>query len=747
MRRRTSLSHTWSLSPRDPLGIPNARITLALLRCVRRLPGAFALMDFDDLGAAFAPVIEKVDAVFRTALKDHLAVAGSNALELNDLDLRTKTLLHDRRVHALIGEALARANTAFIALFDRTEATLSTFVDRHPHPSDRNVAMLADMLDLPPPEVEFLKLAAAFCYGTIDRSNFTFVNSGSRLVKVLETLCGAKGTAALRIFDMDRPLARSALFENPRGTRPTADLEDLLRLSMVGERLLSSPYSGPAEMSEAVLKPLPQRPDSTRLEWPHLAQSQALLRAAMSEALRCGRAGFNVLLHGAPGTGKTEFARALVSSVDASGFCIDHTDEHGGEASRGERLSSLRLSQTFASQHHRAVLVLDEAEDIFQADYQNPFARIFKRPNESKAWMNNLLESNPHPVVWISNQVGHLDPAYLRRFAFCLEFPKTPYALRRRIADEKLSSSGCSAQTIDAIAASEHMTPALLTSAVTFAALSASSGLGPDLAVRALVDEHTRAAGRNGPPPIPRLTTRFDTRYLNVAGNATPERLLDALQADQPTALMFCGAPGTGKTQFAAEIAKRLGRQLVVRTASDINSKWYGESEGNVAQMFRSCDPASELLFLDEAEVLLGSRTDTHHRADRAVTAEFLRWLEVFEGIFICATNHVTDFDAALMRRFTFRLEFKPMTRAQREEMYGELVLGWTLSESSPQPTRLHGEASSRLAGLSLLTPGDFANAARRVRQLGLGTDAWLDELEAEHAAKGGPRSARIGFV
>jgi transitional endoplasmic reticulum ATPase len=746
MRRRTSLSHTWSLSTKDPLGIPNARIALALLRCVRRLPGAFALMDFDDLGAAFAPVIEKVDAAFRTVLKAHLAVPRKSDLELDDLDLRSDTLLHDRRVHALLGESLARANPAFIALFDKAEATLLTFVERHPHPSDQNIAMLANMLDLPPPEVAFLKLAAAFCYGTIDRSNFTFVNSGSRLVKVLETLCEAKGTAALRIFDIDRPLARSALFENPRGARPTADLEDLLRLSMVGERLLSSPFSGPAEMSAAVLKPLSQRPHSARLEWPHLARSQALLCSAMSEALRSGHTGFNVLLHGAPGTGKTEFARALVSSVDASGFCIDHTDEHGGEASRGERLASLRLSQTFASQHHRAVLVLDEAEDIFQADYQNPFARVFKRPNESKAWMNNLLESNPHPVVWISNQVGHLDPAYLRRFAFCLEFPKTPYALRRRIVDEQLSVSGCNAQTIDAIAASEHMTPALLASAVTFATLSARSGLGPDLAVRTLVDEHAKAAGRIGPPPMPRLATRFDTRYLNVVGNTTPQRLLDALRAEQPTALVFCGAPGTGKTQFAAEIAKRLGRQLVVRTASDINSKWYGESEGNVAQMFHSCDHASEVLFLDEAEVLLGSRTDTHHRADRAVTAEFLRWLEVFEGTFICATNHVADFDAALMRRFTFRLEFKPMTRAQREEMYAEVALGWRLSESSPLPC-LHSEASVRLAELVLLTPGDFANAARRVRQLGLGTDAWLDELEAEHGAKGGARSARIGFV
>lgn len=64
--------------------------------------------------------------------------------------------------------------------------------------------------------------------------------------------------------------------------------------------------------------------------------------------------------------------------------------------------------------------------------------------------------------------------------------------------------------------------------------------------------------------------------------------------------------PGTGKTQFAAALARDLGRRLAVRTASDIHSKWYGQSEANVAQMFHACDPRSEMLLLDEAEVLLG---------------------------------------------------------------------------------------------------------------------------------------------
>ena len=276
-----------------------------------------------------------------------------------------------------------------------------------------------------------------------------------------------------------------------------------------------------------------RRPAGSLPHWPHLERQQALLRAALEGALQRGSSGFNVLLHGGPGTGKTEFARQLVAEIGASAFVVQHADDEGDEASRQERLASLRLSQTFAGEQQRAVLVLDEAEDIFQNDYQSPLARLFRRSTESKAWMNSLLETNPHPVIWISNRVAHLDPAYLRRFSFCLEFPQTPYAVRQRIARERLATLGCSEGLVDALAAVPEVTPALLDSAARFAELSAGSdfGFGVDEAVRLLIDGHLKAAGHAEAPLAPRRTTRFDMRYLNVAGNATPERVLAALRA------------------------------------------------------------------------------------------------------------------------------------------------------------------------------------------------------------------------
>lgn len=738
--------HSWSLDISDPIAIPNARIAHGLLRCIRRLPGSFSGHQCDDLGEALAPALEKLRPVILTALKAHRRMPLRPGEDHLECDLDDPLLLHDRNVLAVIGEGLAKSTPVFRALSDQLDGFLVDFTARHPHPTDRNLVLLGELLSLTEPETAFLRLAAAASLGSIERGLFAFVPKGTRLCKAAEVMCDVRVFQASHMFTVDSALYKSGLLHSLNGHNSPDDLADLLMLSAMGERLLAVPYSSAAEMAAAVLNPLPKPTFGVPLEWPHLQRQATLLGATLSEALRRGTKGINVLLHGGPGTGKTEFARQLIARIDGSGFAIDHRDSQGEEAKRSDRLANLRLSQCFAGQHQGAILVLDEAEDIFQNDYHSPLSRVLGLQLESKAWINTLLESNLHTVIWISNQVDHLDPAYLRRFSFCVEFPTTPYSLRHRIAQSTLSVVGCMPQTIDAVARDDRNSPALLAAAALFSSLAQGSGLGPDSAVTAHLDEHAKAQGKTTPATLARRTQRFDTRYLNLAGNVTPDGLVQALKRDQTAALVFCGPPGTGKTQFAAEIAERLDRQLIVRTASDINSKWYGESEGNVANMFRQCDPRSELLFLDEAEILLCARESTGHRADRAVTAEFLRWLEVFEGTSICATNHAGDFDAALMRRFTFRVHFQPLNSAQRLALFAEQALGWQPGAGHSMPT-LGAGTTRRLAQLELLTPGDYANAGRRARRLGLDIRQWLDELEAEHAAKGRSALPRIGFV
>ena len=752
MPRRRPETFAWSLDSSDPTSLPNARIALALIHCVRRLPGAFPAHSFDDLGATLAPVVALHARLARRLIIAHqharLVVDPSNLLQQ---EASVPDFLQDADTHILLGEAFARATPRFRPLFDKVEASLSKHIASHAFDSDRNLEMLTRLLGLEAPEAAILQLAATFCYGSLERTLFNFVESPARILHVIESICGARGSEGVKMFQGQGRLSRSGLLNVlNNGISSRVDLEDLLRLSPLGDALLGVPHADEQAMARVVLSPMTASHTSTPLDWPHLRLEQTLMRSALMSALEGSVPGVNFLLYGGPGTGKTEFARQLVAEMDALAFSVAEADDNGQEASRGERLASLQLSQTFAGQAGRAVLVLDEAEDIFQDDYHQPLGRQSGRRNESKAWMNALLEKNPHPVVWISNRVSQLDPAYLRRFTYCVEFPATPSTVRRRIARQRLGTIGCSDGLIDALVAMPEVTPAQMDAAARFATLTRKVGANPDTAVESLIRSHLKAAGHPEPALRPAPATRFDMRYLNVAGNATPERILTALQAGllraSAATLLFSGPPGTGKTQLAAEIASRLGRRLVVRTASDINSKWYGESEGKVAQMFRDCDAQDELLFLDEADVVLGAREGTQHRADRAVTAEFLRWLEVFKGIFVCATNHPGMFDAALMRRFTFRVEFQALSARQRRELYAELALGWRADLSSPFPV-LPPSAEARLTSMDGLTPGDFANASRRIQALDLPPGAWMDELEAEHQAKPSALKARIGFL
>ena len=754
MARRRSESLSWSLKDADPAAIPNARIALALMQCVRRLPGEFPSHSFDDLGDALAPVVELHSRQAKALIKAHCAARADSDLLALDADEPISNFLHDRDTLTLLGAAFARSTPRFRPLFDRVERSLADFVASRAMPADRSVEMLVRLVKLSPAETALLRLAAAACHGTLERSLFNFVKSPARIVRAVEALCEPTVTVPGKLLHSSGPLARSGLLDVLTANRSSYDLEDLLRLSAVGETLLGTPHENEQSMARAVLSPMAPPADAAVLQWPHLKVQQTLLTAALKAALDEATTGVNFLLYGGPGTGKTEFVRHLVAEIGASAFVVTDADKVGDEASRGERLASLQLSQTFAGHASRAVLVLDEAEDIFQTDYNNPLARMQNRNRESKAWMNALLEKNPHPVIWISNRVSQLDPAYLRRFAYCVEFPATPAAVRARIARDRLGVIGCSDGLVQSVAAVAEVTPAQLDAAARFAHLCRHADGGADAAVESQIRSHLRAGGHAEPSLRPISTTRFDMRYLNVAGNATPARVLQSLaQGAAPggpgatAALLFSGPPGTGKTQLAGEIATRLGRKLVVRTASDINSKWYGGSEANVARMFRDCDPRDEVLFLDEAEVLLGARESSAHRADQAVTAEILRWLEVFQGIFICASNHARSFDAALMRRFTFRIEFLPLSAVQRRAMYAELALGWQHPSSDEAPPALDAATDARLARLDGLTPGDFANAARRIRSLALPATAWMDELEVEHGTKPSAGSRSIGFL
>ncbi len=752
-----SAVNTWSPLAKDDVSIANARVLLAIVRVYRRQP-PLALEVDAELVRPLWPVLRLDAVLLREALlsvsasrrrssrrKTRIATDGEPAnwpTELMDAARFLPMAPPDTEVLETLAEGLLAGGAAFQRFYDAVEARLTRFVAKRVLKTDRNVTLVSDILGLNSAESGLLLLAHAVEKSTIGGSPFRLIARPARRVDaVRDALDQADDRMARDALQRQGRLMRSGLIEHADRIN---DMEDLLVLSRQGTALLNATSETPDGIAACILKPVEiegaSENDAVQPAWPHIEPRTRMLESALVNALASGERGINLLIHGGPGTGKTRYAARLIERTRAMGWSVIDADEGGASASRAERLASLQLSQAFAPSG--SVLVLDEAEDIFSSDYNSPLMRIFGGSAESKSWMNNLLESNRCPVIWISNQIGHMDPAYLRRFTYCLEMPAAPRSLRRAIAGEYLRPLSCSEALMDSVSAHPQVTPALLASAARFARI-ASAG---DDAVRCMIDDSLKALGAD-PSGAPRTeTTRYDTRYLRVEGALPPERVVEGLQRLSRGAVLLSGAPGTGKTQFAAEVALRMGRELVTRTAADINTKWYGESERNVARMFRDCDPEREVLFLDEADTLLSAR-GTGHRADTAVTAEFLRRVEAFEGVFICATNHGSWLDPAMMRRFTFRLVFKPLDAMQRRQMLHEVAFGWRPDAGVPLP-ELPSSVTTRLDRLDQLTPGDFANALKRVRALGLNLDAdgWVNELSVEHNTKRSSESSPMGF-
>ena len=134
---------------------------------------------------------------------------------------------------------------------------------------------------------------------------------------------------------------------------------------------------------------------------------------------------------------------------------------------------------------------------------------------------------------------------------------------------------------------------------------------------------------------------------------------------------LFSGSPGTGKTMCAEVIAGSLGYDLYKVDLSSVVSKWVGETEKNLRQIFDAAEGGTSVLLFDEGDAIFGSRGDNKSAQDKYANQEvayLLQRLEVFEGCVIITTNLQENIDEAFLRRFGAVIEFpfpSPIERAR----------------------------------------------------------------------------------
>jgi AAA+ superfamily predicted ATPase len=460
----------------------------------------------------------------------------------------------------------------------------------------------------------------------------------------------------------------------------------------------------------------------------HLGR-EAEVAATMLAAALCHReSGINILLYGAPGTGKTSFASTLAAHIGARLRPVAETDEDGGEPDRDQRLSGLRLAQHLAVPGE-TLLLFDEAEDLFVGR-----RFMFDEPRtSSRVFMHRLLERMAVPVIWTANDIGALGPAALRRMTMCLELRVPNLATRARLWRRMGEAEGVALQDADA-ARLARLAPAA--PAVASAALRATrlAGGGAETA-RLIVEGIARAVHGGGlPVPEPEPDTTYDPALINADCDLAA-LTTDLLREGAPRAVSFLlsGPPGAGKSAWVRYLAGRMGMPMLQKRASDLLDPFVGGTEHNIAGAFTEARDTHAFLVFDEADSLLLERADAVRSWEISQVNEMLTWMESHTLPFACTTNLADRLDRASLRRFLVKLRFDWLTQGQ-----GRLAFQRFFGQ--PAPTGLDE--------LRTLTPADFALVRRRAAVRGGKTDpaALLRLLAAECEGRLGGRLP-VGFA
>jgi len=479
----------------------------------------------------------------------------------------------------------------------------------------------------------------------------------------------------------------------------------------------------------------------TAANFAHLHADLDWLGRYLGKAIEERLSGVNVLFHGKPGTGKTEFAKVLADTVRSRLFEVRYEDREGNPTDGAGRLRAYQLAQACFERSSGALILFDEAEDVFPGAESLSFRDA--TDGYGKAWMNRLLESNPVPTLWIVNHVDYMDAAYRRRFEYSVEFDTPPRDVRRVIIDKQFAGLPLAHEALQRLADEDAVTPGQVAAAARAARTANVSGDRIAAFVGRSI-ERSAALLELGPVFSKRQgwQTAIDLSLLNTQVDlaALVERIASQPALAAASWLLY-GPSGSGKTAFAQYLGRQLNKQVLAKSAGDLLCAYLGETEQSIRRMFRQAATQHAVLFLDEADSLLTERTRAKNSWEVTQVNELLVQMETFNGIFICATNAVDVLDKAAMRRFTIKIGFGYLKPDQRRRMAHALLPD--LSEAE-----LAG-LDAALKPFEQLTIGDFVSVKQRMRLLGTGItlDGLTRQLHEELSLKDALVSPAIGFA